>query len=108
MNVKVIAEMGKSAIVEYYDGATRRCIVPSEAVRGGAVMNSDLAAGIPYGVAWQIVTTEAVADELRRVGIWTGMDLAERPQVAAAAIQRVIGITLAALRKAAQNEGGTQ
>ena len=109
MKVKLIAETGRSAIVEWYDGNTRRCIVPREVVHGDSVDDADLCLGIPYGVAWQSVTSEAIANELRRVGVWTGKDLAERPQVAAAAIQRVAGQTLAALRQAAQEHemGGT-
>jgi hypothetical protein len=109
MKVKTVAETGQSTVVEWYDGNTRRCIVPRAAVRGDSVDDGDVAAGVPYGVAWEDTTTEAVANELRRCGIWTGRDLAERPQVAAAAIQRIVGQTLAALRKAAQDvEGGTQ
>jgi len=110
MQVKIIAETGKSVIVEYQDnGATARAIVPATAVKGNQIADADLAAGVPYGVPWQDHVSPELAAELRRVGIWTARDLAEKPQIAAAAIQRTMGITLAALRLAASKyEGGKQ
>ena len=107
MKIKVVAETGKSSIVEYYDGSTQRVVVPSSVIHGDTLDDADLAAGVPYGVPWQAVTTPEIANELRRVGIWTAQDLDARPQLAITAIQRVIGQTLAVLRKAAQKyEGG--
>jgi hypothetical protein len=110
MKAKIIAETGQSVIVEWYDGNTQRAIVPAAVVHGDSVDDVELAAGVAYGVPWEETTTPAIAAELRRVGIWTGRDLAEHPQVATAAIQRVIGISLAALRRAAQEfeSGGTK
>lgn len=102
MKVKIIAETGKAVIVEYQDGGTQRAIVPQSVVKGDQASDADVVAGLPYGVPWQEYVSVDLAAELRRVGIWTGHDLGERPQVAAAAIQRVMGQTLAALRRAAQ------
>lgn len=107
MRIKVMAELGKAALVEWYDGTTQRAIVPLAAVQGDQIDDGDLAAGVPYGVPWQDHVSAELAAELRRVGIWTGRDLAERPQLAAAAIQRVMSVHLATLRTAAaQYEAG--
>ncbi len=107
MKIKVMAELGRSVLVEWYDGTTQRTIVPLSTVQGDQIDDGDLAAGVPYGVPWQDTVSPELAAELRRVGIWTGRDLAERPQVAAAAIQRINLVTLAALRRAAaESEGG--
>lgn len=109
MHIKIMAELGRSAIVEWYDGTTQRAIVPLSAVQNDEIDDGDLAAGVPYGVPWQDTVSAELAAELRRVGIWTGRDLAERPQVAAAAIQRINLVTLAALRRAAaESEGGSR
>ena len=105
--VVIVKEWGKSALVEWHAEGAHRALVPRDAILDGQASDADLTAGIPYGVAWEdvlpvAVTPEAITRELRRAGIWTLGDLQAQPTVALAALQRVLGLHLAALRRAAE------
>jgi len=108
MKITVIRQERQSALVEWHDGERMaRAIVPAASVSGDEVSAQTLKHGVPWGVPWEDVlsidvTPQAIADELRRRGIWTAGDLAARPQEAVAALQRVYAVSLAALRKAAE------
>ena len=107
MKVKIINQTEHTALVEWYDGATRRAIIPAGALkldtarRGRSRRRHSLwrAMGRHTGLR---TTAQAIANELRRRGIWTLADLQARPNEAAAALQRVYALDLAALRRAAQ------
>jgi hypothetical protein len=108
--VRVIAAEGKSALVEWADGAglLRRAFVPRAKLEEDKADPGDLEKGIPYGVPWEEAvdlsnaTPEAFADALRRLGVWTLADLEARPKLIRQALFNVTGITLAALHSAAK------
>lgn len=106
--VRVVQRRGESALVEWLDGEQQiRATIPVTAVVDDLVAEDVLAAGIPYGVPWgelvQLTATpEAVQAELYRVGVWTVEDLRRNPQLALGALQRVYGVDLAALMRAAK------
>ena len=75
------------------DGKLRRAMLPIGSVELGTVAAEVLAQAIPYGQAWEdeefpAVDAEALANELRREGIWTAEDLMQKTHLARAAIQR--------------------
>lgn len=71
----------KSAIVEWIeDGRTRRSIVPANLLKDGEIDEKKLRRCPVYGEDWEsamllFTTAEAVAEQLRRSGIWTKDDL---------------------------------
>ena len=79
--VLVMSERGETALVQWHDGERlRRAYVPSAEVVGGHVEGETLAQGIQVGADWETlggegVTARALAEELRRVGVWTADDL---------------------------------
>lgn len=106
--VKIVKEHGSALLVEWQDaGRARRAVVQRTDVQGGRADALALDAGIPYGVAWEevihiAVTPQAIADELRRRNIWTLADVEARPNETIAALQRVLSLDVAALRRAAE------
>lgn len=116
IKVRVVQRRGESALVEWLDGAQQcRAMVPVTAVSDGAVAEDVLTAGIPYGVQWSELVTmrgtpEQLQTELYRVGVWTVDDLRQNPQLALGALQRVYGVDLAALMRAAKEyeSGGSK
>lgn len=89
--VRIIERSGEAVLVEWMDGELyRRGIVPVGAVEGSQVKKSTLDMAIPYGANWEqlvtlTMTPAALANELRRHGIWMEEDLLERQQDAFAA-----------------------
>ena len=79
--VLVVRETGGTALVQWHDGERmRRACVPSTEVVGGHVKAETLGQGVQVGVDWEAlggegVTARALAEELRRVGVWTADDL---------------------------------
>lgn len=83
--VLVIEEGSQTVLVEYRTGDEEqvRVYLPREAVRDGTATPDDLAAGVPVGPHWEDTLTAAlgahfahvVAQELRRIGIWTAFDV---------------------------------
>lgn len=108
VQVRVIQRRGESALVEWLDGELQnRAMIPVTAVVDGHVAEDVLNAGVPYGVPWAelvqlTATAEAVQAELYRVGVWTVVDLRQKPQLALGALQRVYGVDLSALMRAAK------
>ena len=101
--VRVVQKKGQAALVEWvnFDGI-HRATIPATAVKGGKVAKDELDYGISYGEPWEEMivlsaTSEAIAAELRRCGIWTREDLEARPNQALGAIQAVYGVGLTAL-----------
>ncbi len=107
INVIALKAIGNGTLVEWRaaDGL-HRAVVPHEDVVSGRVDDDALAAGIPYGVAWEDmieidVTPGEMAAALRQAGIWTMDDLRKNPSAAVNALQRVYGIHLSALSRLA-------
>lgn len=104
VNVRALEVLPKSALVEWFDkSGQRRAFIPTEhLLSGGAVDNTVLEAGIPYGVAWEEVkfttpTPAALAQALRAGGIWTKADLFANPQKAVGILQAIYQVDLSAL-----------
>lgn len=108
VKVKVIRRRGESALVEWLDGEQqKRATIPVTAVVDEFVAVALLEAGVPYGLPWaELVqpeaTPEAIQAALYRVGVWTVDDLRQNPQLALGALQRVYGVDLSALMRAAK------
>lgn len=106
--VRLVAQHGDSALVEWSDPAgAHRAYVPAERVRRGIAEREDLAAGIPYGEAWELLPLGApgasrVAEALRAHGIWTAEDATQVNRVRAAlaeAYSADLAIILNAIRQ---------
>lgn len=116
VKVRVIRRRGESALVEWLDGDQQnRVMIPVTAVVDGLVADDVLSAGVPYGVPWAelvqlTATAEKIQAELYRVGVWTVDDLRRNPQLALGAVQRIYGVDLSALMRAAKEyeSGGKQ
>lgn len=101
--VNVISTQGQACLVEWDDGVgrPRRAYVPASAVTDGRCVAP--ASGIAYGDDWEgilgtlSVTPDAVADELRRRGIWTREDARRNPTLVMSALQAAYGLDLARL-----------
>lgn len=111
MVVKVISRHGKSLLVEWVDGngRYRRGYVPKTAVVDNVADPSVLAMAVPYGVDWDdciepviAPSAAAIANELRRNGIYTLEDARNNGGTAVAALMRVYGIGLGLLVEAAE------
>lgn len=111
--VKVVQLRKHAALVEWVirreDGSPdlRRAEVPREVVHDNVVAHDDLSAGVPYGLPWEEIarvriTPDAIAAELRRLGVWTADDLASKPLKVTEAMQRVGGLARAGLLAAAK------
>ena len=105
--VRVVQKKGMAALVEWLDAnGTHRATIPVKAIRDNKVAKDELDYGIPYGEPWEdlivlAATPAVIAEQLRKVGIWTYEDLLSRPNQALGAIQAAYGFDLAALLKAA-------
>jgi hypothetical protein len=105
--VVVLATRGQAALVQWFEGTTeRRCTVPADAVKDGAVPAEVLAQGVPYGVPWaQLLTVETTAEHLEAAlhgaGLWTLADVQRSPMAAVSALQAAYGVDLGRLLTAA-------
>jgi len=78
--VHIVKAKGESALVEWDDGRIHRAYVPAKALRGSQCPKDVLEEAPAHGVPWELlldlsgVTPDAVADKLRRRGIWTTED----------------------------------
>ena len=94
VQVRVVDTKKDVVLAEWAEsGKLRRAMLPIRSIESGAVAADVLEQAIPYGQAWEdeefpAVDAEALANELRREGIWTGEDLLQRTHLARAAIQR--------------------
>lgn len=101
--VSVISTQGQACLIEWVDGVgrPRRAFVPAAAVIDSRCVGP--AAGLAYGDDWEgilgtlSVTPDAVADELRRRGIWTREDARRNPTMVMSALQAAYGLDLARL-----------
>lgn len=107
LEVTVVERRGESALVEWQEGGrVHRAVIPAGDVEEGRVEREQLELGIPHGLPWETILTlsatpAALADALRRAGIWTLADLERNPRAAYGALQAVYGLDLAALIRAA-------
>lgn len=78
VNVQVVEQHGKSALVEW-----RRAYVPAKRVIDDTCDAETLERGIPHGIPWEElidvsnITPQTIAQELRKHGLWTLEDLRE-------------------------------
>ena len=75
--VTLVYAEGKAALVQWVErGKMKRAIVPAGAVKDGEIDAVELEAGLPYGEDWTQVkgVNAAVAEELRKRGVWTKED----------------------------------
>ena len=94
----------QSALVEWVaDGQLCRGYVPASSLKDGCVSAVTLGRSIPYGAQWQKAELEAsaadLAQNLRKAGIWTKEDMAQKPNVAIGAIQATYRVDLGALMR---------
>lgn len=116
MQVKIVQRVHGAVLVEYVepDGSYGRTLLPAGEVGGRPGERAECAdptQGIPWGEPWDellidggvpAATAQAVANELRRVGIWTLAELQAQPQTALAAFQAGYGMDVQRLREAAR------
>lgn len=108
--VRLLNSSGVAALVEWESkGKLSRAMIQAEDYSDGCVEAAALAAAIPYGIPWEDVKfqnpkPEAVADALRRAGIWTKEDLYTKTNAAIGALQSVYGLHLGLLVEFAQKE----
>lgn len=107
--VTVVNRQGASVLVEWQDnGNLRRASLPARSVVDNEVDDTELGYAVAYGLPWEQlltvrVTPDAVANALRRRGIWTASDLQRSPNVALAALQEAYSIDVSALLSAVKN-----
>lgn len=110
LSVRLLETKGSSSLVEWQDASLHRGYIPAKEVDAdGTVPAPVLDEAILYGIAWEkhitlSATAEALADALRRRGIWTARDLQTKQQAALGAIISVYTVDLGALNKAAHKE----
>lgn len=111
MEVKIIARDGHSALIEWVDnGKLYRGILPIASIRGDSyVTETELKRAAPYGIAWEEVvilkaTSEQLAQNLRKRGLWTAQDVYGQPEQAQSAIMATYGIDYHTLLKIANQE----
>jgi len=103
--VRVVKVTGEAALVEWLeDGRPRRCVLPV-GLAGSEIDAETLGLGAPYGLPWEEIivlqaTPDALADNLRRAGIWTLDDMQDSKRVFGV-IQATYGVDLGALIQAA-------
>jgi hypothetical protein len=103
---RVVHIAGESALVEWQaEGKLRRCVLPV-GLAGAEIDAETLELGAPYGLPWEEIVTlqatpEALAENLRRAGIWTLADMARNGKAVFGALQATYGVDLAALIQAA-------
>lgn len=92
--MRLIKTKGRIAVVEH--GGDRR-IVPIEEKDNPEAFE----AGMPWGIPWEAVELSAssqdLAAELRRRGIWSIEDLRQNPKGAMGALQATYGVDVAML-----------
>jgi hypothetical protein len=80
VRVSVIGTQGHTTLVETKD--RRRWYVPNQVVQDGRIEQQELDRAVHHGIQWeaylQPVQVEDIAHQLRRRGIYTVDDLAER------------------------------
>jgi len=112
--VGIVAKEGASALVQWstVDGLKRGYVPANEVSADGKCPADVLSASIPYGAPWEEIleeilrmrprTADEFANSLRAHGIWTAEDIERNPRGAQRAINAIIGVTIGALRRAAQ------
>lgn len=111
MQVKVLNDQGKTALVEWSfkgEDEIKRGFIPSKSLGEGNFVSRDvLLAATPYGLPWAKLielkaTPEGIEAALHRAGIWTFEDLRTNPMPALGAIQAAYWLDMSILLMAAQ------
>ena len=124
MRVKIIRRKGHVALVAWVEGPSglptgerpryRRAVLPVAEmveIQGDAATHADPDVGIAYGADWEdllleggmpVAAADFVANELRRLDIWTYADLQARPQDVLNAFREVYAMDAQRLREAAR------
>jgi hypothetical protein len=118
MKVTVIRHKGHAALVEYQEaGKPYRVVIPLADIGPDNIVDDlSLAMGLPYGIPWEdhlkafyMVEGAALADALRRAGLWTTYDVEQQPgalQAATLDACREIAEAVARTAKAFRNNTG--
>lgn len=115
MKVRVISRKNSAVLVEWVEPGEEgrphyfRSIVPESELTLTGVREAEHpnpAMGIPYGEPWEElirveVSPAQIANEMRRMGIWTLADLRAEPNTARAALQKVLALDVQRIRSAA-------
>jgi hypothetical protein len=81
IKVNVVEKNDKVILVEWIeDNRTHRGVVPASSVQDSSVALEEVHRALPYGEDWEAAmdlhtSPAAVAEQLRRSGIWTKHDL---------------------------------
>jgi hypothetical protein len=95
VKVKVVERWGKAVLLEWHEGGrTRRGSVPASKLQGDECDTETLKAAAPHGEEWEklglpALDAEALAEGLRREGVWTKEDFVSNLHLVRAAVQRV-------------------
>jgi hypothetical protein len=109
MEIKVVDRDGKAVVVEWVDnGRLKRGVLPAKDVkRGKYTTKTALRRAAPYGLPWEELvqlraTSEDLAEQLRKRGIWNLEDLWSKGEEVQAAIMATYRVDMFELRKLAQ------
>lgn len=111
--VRKISHKGSSSLIEWTDdsGNLKRATVPSEELvkeKDSTFTVENVDEGYPYGVAWEdIIHTrmgpKAIADLLRKNGIWTLEDYAQNTAVVTSVFNEACSANLQQFKEAVLN-----
>jgi hypothetical protein len=106
MQIKVLLQVGGNSLVEWTDGdVVNRVYIPSSEVVNNSTSIDTLNSGVQYGLDFESlkipsITSEMLAHEMRRRGLWTVDDVMKYPNKVIAALQSVYRLDLGTLRNA--------
>lgn len=111
MQYLIVNQERNAVLVEWRDGlGLHRAVLPADALNDD-LTPAVLAAGIPYGAAWELVGAvedfpQRVALALRERGIWTVEDLHKDLSAARGALAEAYGYSLKTLLEGARSAQG--
>lgn len=108
--VTLIGQKGASALVEFLDanGVLCRKYVPLAKIENSMVADETLAAGIPYGIAWNEISLEFDAEkfavEMHNADLWTANDVLRNPKKVSAVLRKILESGLKELLEMSRQE----
>ena len=107
VDVTIVESKGESALVEWTcDNMPKRAYVPVANISNSKCAQAALDAGISYGERWEdffpdvYVTSENIADALRKAGFWTVQDVESKFKRAQSVADLLTGVNVARLFRA--------